>query len=454
MDVRPWNLLAGAALLTAGCGGRTPSGEGESEATTSESSTSTSTSTESSTSASESSTGETTADMSETSGESPDCVEDEDCPPNYDCVDELCEYADPGYECDANSDCPLLELCVAQFCEPVASLSSCGRPVLEPSLPFELGIPEHLLAMRFVDADDDGREELVATSEPRIYTMSPEQTWTTDRGSESAELDAMAAGDLDGGSGEDVVLVDADTIWIHLADGLGGFLGPLEAASSIVGTRGLHVGDYSDSGPYDLLLYGDGGAALVSPSGEATVLTMDAVEVASARELVEDGGGFALRAATGLEFLAVDGSPLASAAVAEPGVVGPLIAIRLAGSWSTLSATTIESSEGTWTALEQWDPTTGERTAVWGGSGEVSMLERADLDGDGDDELALARGEHFWIVRHVGQPNACLEQRAFEIQTLGTPKLLTAGDYDGDGDDDLGLCFDDGWMFIIDAEAS
>lgn len=435
-DTRPWNLLAGvAAMVAAGCSGRTASTDTGSD-TTGDPDSSTDSATDS------------TDDPAE-------CVENSDCPTGYYCVDGICEYlvapdGGPWFDCYSNADCGPLTLCVDNYCEPVASPPSCGEPVFDPPLPFELGIPESILTMAFADADDDGREELVAVSEFSIYTMAPEWTDESPRVIESPALEATVVGDFDGNPGEDIALLHDDTLWIHAADGLGSFAAPTESVSPIVGAAGLRAGDFDGVGLDELLVFGDGGASVAQLGGQAMPLTMNGTPAATAREL-DQSGGFALRNSDTLEFYALDGAALTSSPVAEPNAAGPLTSAHWSDAWYDLSATFVSSNQATtWTAFEQWAPGSGERVRVWGLEGETLAMARADLDGDGHDELVLIHANLVWVLRDVGGPNECLEQQDFDHVGLGDPDMIAVGDYDGDGDDDFVASFP-GWMFIRDA---
>lgn len=444
-DTRPWNLLAGVALISAGCSGRTTSID-----------TDTDTDTNTDTSASggpETSTG--TATVGE--DDPPECIEDSDCPPSYYCIEGICEYftapdGGPWFGCYTNAECGPLQLCVYNYCDTVASPPSCGEPVYEPPLPFELGIPEAILTMAFADADADGREELVLGSVDAIYAASPEGTTESYHQFALQGIDAMAAGELDGNPGDDVALVYDDTLWVIPADGLGGFAQAGESDSPIVGTRGLIAGDYNGmdgDGLDDLLVYGEGGASLAVLAGGATPMSMATIVAAAARELGQ-GAGFGLRTSGTVEFHALDGTPLTSSPVVESNTAGPMTSVHWADTWYDLSATPIVADTGiTWTAFEQWSPGAGERVAVWGLEGETLAVSRADLDGDGHDELALIHADAIWILRDVGGPNECLEQLDYDHEGLKDPYTIAAGDYDGDGDDELAAAFE-GYVYIRD----
>lgn len=87
-------------------------------------------------------------------------------------------------------------------------------------------------------------------------------------------------------------------------------------------------------------------------------------------------------------------------------------------------------------------------------SGPVML---ADIDGDGRDDLVIARpdygtgkGLHVWVAQSRGDRFAPFEEAFVGAKTA---KEVVAADIDGDGDDDLVLTDDDGAMAVLDAGA-
>lgn len=435
-DPRPWNLatgLAGLALLSASCGGRTISGDSNASSTD--------------TNTSDASTGDTDSSGTETGGE---CVTNADCPPGpYYCQFGYCNYegyvdGHNWYQCYSDGECNLLELCDNSYCEPVESPAACGASMGDVAIP--LSFDGAALALVFADLDADGQRELVVATQAdlHVFEAGVDTPTTSPRVMNSANIDAAAAGllDLDANPGEDVVLLVDDALLLHSSDGVSGFFAGPSVSPSMVGAGfGLRAGDLDGQAPTELVVFGEQGALIDHGGGDVTPLSMLEVRAAAVRDQGLPGAGSLVRDGTGLRFFDAAGMLVA---VEQPagsdGGLGPVALYMTGGTPHNTSSSRLTD----WTLMELWGAQGGKQ-AQWGVEFELVEIAVGDLDGDGDDELILlddAGG--LWLYR-PDSGAGCV--RALN---LGAPVSGVAlGDHDGDGDDELAIRFGTGEAAIV-----
>jgi hypothetical protein len=435
LDPRAWNLLAGLSLAAGACSTRSVG---------SDDATGTGDDTES---------GETDSSSSETDTGGPECTQDGDCPPGYYCEAYSCQYqgsndGHSGYDCYEPDDCDVLEVCSNDHdCEPVPVFLDCA-PNREPSIPLAVdGVP---LALSFVDVDADGARELaVATqTELHVFESGSDIATVSARVNESATVTAMVAGDFDPGPGQDLVLLVADTLLTHPADGIAGFAPPSEGPSPELDSAGMLAGEFDGVAPSDLLVWGAHATSVIA--GEVSTLydSQPPTVSAAAHDLSSGSGRFVLRVATSLNVYTLDGMLLTNG-LPMPSEHVLVTAITHPEHFDLGSTGHTSISGESWTLVELWD--LGQLRGQWSVLGTLSAMTSGDLDGDSHDEVAIIhQGGGVTVLGNIHSGNECA--RALELGGLTGPTHLAIGDHDGDGDDELAISFASGALAMFDGE--
>jgi hypothetical protein len=400
-DPRAWNLLAGLAVV-AGCGGRTISGDGDSHDSTND---------------------------AETGVE---CLDNNDCPDGYYCHDGECEYIQyhdghvPYYSCYTDSECGLLELCEQSYCQWVYNPPPCDFEL--PAAPaFEISEP--VLALAFVDVDDDGAQELVVGTQLLLHVIDSSSPMPVSHLREigSPDIDAMVGGAFDGTAGQDVILLYAGGLFLHGSDGLGNLLYAGTTLSPYPDTLGLEAGSFDDEALTDLLAWGASTTGVIYGTGGTLGLFGEAVTSASARDLGLPGNGFTLLRDNELLFIDVGGFIVGSTPLRGDS---PHAQTSMNAQGEPLEVGSSGIGVG-WTLIEVFHRSSGSMTTRWALTGLVSHMRSGDLDKlDETDELALIVDDALWL--NVGG------QCRLWI-TDGPGVEFAFGDHDGDGDDELAV---------------
>ncbi len=303
LDVSVWNLALPLALA-AGCGPQVGVADGDGDGDGSGTS--------------------VTATDTGTTGPGPQCNDSSDCGYGYECVAGHCEYecfcgcgsappppenrfrcAEGGYyECYSDYGCDPNEECVGYVCMPRAECPSTAIELhTELSLSFaaggppralayagssstllvlqdtqvvgvdengavpwiDAGVPVSAMTAGFVDGDTDLDVVLAQSGETPVL-----QLWRGFAGgsfiaSEPVELalepQELALGDLQGDGAVDVVVRDAQGIWIAIGDGNGGLGAPSLLRAG--GAAAMALLDADGDGVHDLAYADDGGFGLV-----------------------------------------------------------------------------------------------------------------------------------------------------------------------------------------------
>ena len=407
-DPRAWNLGVSLSLLV-GCGPE-PSAETES----------------SSSATSESSTGtpwesDETPDPTEESG--PECEVDEDCAVGLICVSGKCCYDYSADECEVDDDCEPNHLCLDEECRWVRELEACGSEALPP---LALQIPEGTLAMRFVDTDDDGDEEVVLVTEDALVVFAADsgEGVASPRGLGSGAVDALAVGHFDDAPGEDLMLLVDDQLVFYGANGPSSFASASLEPSPVVGSLGLLAGDFDGQLPDDTLVWGAGSVLL---RGNSTVnLGYDPVVAVGVFPFDTEKPGFALHTDEMMTFVSLDGVEAKVAKVAAYGELQQLAAIRQ-GDWTDL-VVGFSTRHGK-TLFETWDAD-GRYRGLESHAGTVEAVAVGDFDADGFESIMLLGSAGVTLL--AAQPD-CLPMVAESAD------LIAAGDFDGDPWDELAI---------------
>lgn len=441
VDPRAWNIVAGLCLAS-GCGSRTITADGDSDASGTDAS-------ESATSSAESN---TTIDTLETGG--PECVNDTDCPPGYYCLDGVCQYAispdghiDSYYypNCYADSDCNTLEVCEYSYCQVLLTPAACQPPDPTPSL----AIPIGSLALSFVDVDADGADELVVAtpSELHVYESGSDVPTISPRGIDSDTIDAMVGGAFDGAAGDDVMILFADELRLHGSDGVGSFAPPSVSPSDWPDSTGLLAGEFDGAAPADLVIWASSGAGAQLGSGEQLSFGADPIGAATARSLSDPVGGFLLQRDTLLDFYDAAGAAIGTSQLRADAPYA-LTSIEQLGDSFDLSSSVVFSVRDAWTVIEEWGPATGNLGIYWGVPGQVNAMLGGDFDGDARADIALIIGPTVQVQFAVLTDSSCLAMYPF----AAIAQALAVGDHDGDGDDEIAVRFEAGHITVLDGE--
>ncbi|PRQ05582.1 hypothetical protein [Enhygromyxa salina] len=434
-DPRPWNLFAGATLVLAGCGDRVVGGDDGVTVTTN---------TQPETSSN------TITDTITDTGEDPECITDSDCPTGYYCYDQVCDYVRHHdgsfdlyeYECFDNSECDELELCYFNYCQSTEVAATYVTNITQPA---PLPIPGQALSLSFADVDGDGVDELVVAtmSELHVFENDVDMPTTSPRVEDSSSIDAMVGGQLDMNVGEDVLLHYEGVQSLHSSDGTSSFLAPSVTPSQIGIAAGMLASDFDQQPPDEVLMWGSSGARVEGGIGAFTLT--DSAEVSSA---VAGLSGFTVTYSDRtIEFFELFGASgwIGSVAGALPHALFASIGQL------ELSASRIESNDGTWSLFQLWDPMRPiAPEQAFGFAGEVSVMRRGDFDGDGTSDIAIIADDGLWLhfaaLEGVGELYATLD-------TGRSPAVaLSVGDHDGDGDDELAVLLADATVLIFDGE--
>jgi hypothetical protein len=436
-DPRAWNLFVGATLGVCGCNNR-PLSSGEVD----ETSTSTSTAGYG-----------TPVDLP---GPEPDCQSDADCEVKHVCVSGYCYY-DPG-ECPDNygyDNCDIFEICeygpLENHCVEIGKPPpDCEIELMNIPTVLDPGAPPR--ALRFVDVDADGQDELVVATETEllVYEAGSDQPVVTDANESLEWMRSMVAWEYDDEPGEDLLLLidQIDRHYIYVSDGVSGFLGPLSVPSPMRDPSGLFTGDFDGQAPIDLLLSGLDGVWL-SLGGDSEPIVIS--DYGGPAAMFEHGSPYAsLLLGPDLRLFDLQGAPLlevpledwfGSFVAASSPDQGRYAGNRNYGNWPP---------EEWWNEVRLWNPTdlTEAGTILLPGNGG---LVAADLDGDQVDEL-IVHGYPIALVVFDPLTAPCTTVVEVDIDSIDYGGHAV-GDHDGNGDDELalGFAFED-TIVIIDGE--
>ncbi|MFO7565962.1 MAG: dickkopf-related protein [Enhygromyxa sp.] len=177
-----------------------------------------------------------------------ECYSDEECGPGWQCVDYYCE---PAAECRSSAQCGADEYCDQDgACKAVELPVECLAPALqEIPLPSEAG--GVIVALRFVNLDDDPAQELVLLRDDAIVIVDGDQATTVAHG--AFALDGIAATDADGDGELDLVASSSTKLntRVFQANGLGSFIDSGTGPAMMLDE--VHGIDWPASGPGELL---------------------------------------------------------------------------------------------------------------------------------------------------------------------------------------------------------
>jgi hypothetical protein len=201
----------------------------------------------------------------------------------------------------------------------------------------------------------------------------------------------VVAGELDGLPGEDLTLRVADELWRHASDGASGFASATPVATSLDSLRGVLAGDFDADHPGDeLLVWGEGGAALERPDGSSLSFSTDAVGAVTV---------FDLGSPIPSVMLHVDGEPDyrlydldgQSTAVASISLAEPNDALAsILGASAGFHVATSGDAVG-WRSLLLLEPGTGAELGRWAIPMRSETILVGDLNADLGNDLVRRR---------------------------------------------------------------
>jgi hypothetical protein len=358
------------------------------------------------------------------------------CPLPEDC--EYDEHCGPGYACNSGI-CQLVEY--ELYCE--------LQPYFEQQLPI-FDAPG-IRALAFVDADGDLLRDLVIGSSGGVQILRSADGTPFDIAS-GIDAASLAVGDLDGDGDEDIVVGDRSpesgvVVLLH-EDGESFVQLP---ASSLPGVEQVVLADIERPGAPDVFALDDGEAASWlrnTGAGELEPAEMFADSATSlAIGMIDADASTDLVLHQGTHELAYTGGPSSDFEVlAELG--GNSVSPRLLtiGNYDGVGpddVVALQSNEGTTIAVQWSGPALigfPPFRSRW--LGEMLTAVRADLDGDGFDDIVMTTTSRFELRIAKGGPDdgtgviACTAI----ISPMWLPAALVAvGDLTGDGLPDLAI---------------
>ncbi len=432
LDVSVWNLSVPLALLAA-CG--PVAGSGDEVAAESSSS---------------------TTEVEPTGG--PQCVQDDDCEPGYECISGQCEYScdyccglGEGastedfrcgyyYECYFDDDCGDGEVCFDHSCAP------------DPSICEVVPQFEGELELAFVEASPDpiGQlhyAQLVPGSGPSLLAAQGDRILRSDGATFAPLLDIddpiihFATADLDGDGTTDLVTAGLVGVGTWLGTGDGGFAAMPAAAVAHVADQ-LAIGDAQGDGVPDVYARSSAGIHLLTGGGGGTLAEPELVSslvVEELRAFDADGDGstdLAIFAAPSHGVLL--GADLASLHTLSHETSGGIVDLHAAdfsgdGRADLMSVDAAGYAQG-WVAPVLTTPVFTHHVA-----NDVQATAAGDVNDDGAADLVSTTTAGL-MIRYGGAdpgggalPISCWTSTA-------APELyaqhLALGDHDGDGDVD------------------
>lgn len=440
-DIRTWNL--GFVGLIAGCtGALVPTEHGES--------------------GSESSGGSspTEASIGDDSPPPPECEQDSDCGPGFQCRYGSCEYeyycstccgddcgytdSGPYYECSDDADCREGGICIENECVSSEPLDECGgAPLVVESLPIPTG--DFATNLAFVDGPADAPDRLVIVGDSHVGRVASDGSvmWS-DAPTTSQSPRRVLVADFDGDGDEDVALTgDSDGVAGIATFAIGDGAPELIAFSPGDGQT-PDVGDFDGDGNMDIVQYdSDQGDVISAGLGAGTfappVPTGFAVTWLFVADLDGDGRH---------EVVAENGTALGFSPLFQ---IQPFVELQTAEPELYIGSVVAGDVDGDGTrdilTMRGWPATVIERNDATGTLFATQLVttasapgQLADLAGDGMQSLVL----HAGIVRNPAA-DSCLLTYA----EPGGVRQIATGDWDGDGRDDVVIQREQTYDFAI-----
>jgi len=415
-----------------------------------------------------------------------ECESQADCDPGYSCIDNACIPYDDYYYCqdggccydeccyDYGGDCyyegcydddqcGFASLCNEYGqCDAIEVLPYCDELELtQLPLPDE-GNDDEIISLSFVDADGDGREDLLVGRQSRaqLYMGGGEADPVDVPPAEADDVVADAAGgDFNGDGILDLAVTDAaNSLSILLGDGAGGFT-PGFTIATIDPVVELLALDWDGNGVLDLagralsgsvvLHLGDGTGSLVAhlPLSNAEDVRSYAVgrfDGDGLGDVVVQNGG------EGLVYLgneAQDVEPDLYLVSQDFSADRQVVAGDIDGG-GTAEIFAHRNVANNWLLLEAWQDG-GEALTQYALDLTADRADMGDYDGDGIQDVILANNNYLSLVRGSSEIGF---GPVVECQSYALPGIpierLAVGDLDGDGRADMAIA-DGSELFVF-----
>jgi hypothetical protein len=388
-----------------------------------------------------------TTEPSTDSSSDPECERNSDCAIGYECRNGVCKYVfyDDGWNTDddgdgdpyspcPDDDCPAYSFCF-ESCESIEQPSPGCEGPLGQAIPLAL-ISGPALALTFVDADGDGRDELavVTATHIELFDNTVDPPTLSLRIADSPAIDGVSAGGFDATFGDDLIVLFEQTVWLHGSDGASSFAAPNPVMVPLRAPAGMTAGNYLEGPATELIVWGDGAVAF-RPGGPSWTITDKRVDDLTALDL--DDPLSTVLIYSGPQELMFD--------------LGTGETIATKSKWTKFVRTgSLSSESGGYYVTLLGDASNWRGVGVREGDGQLVQLRAVpiaavdlatgDLDGDGNGDLVVwsETGEVGIELDPLG-PLHCWRSLGFIAP--GPDAELVLGDFDGDGDDEIAARF-------------
>jgi hypothetical protein len=373
-----------------------------------------------------------------------ECYIDEDCGVGMECVDNYCEPL--SSECRSSSECAFDEFCDDNgSCVGVQLPSQCGflaPEVTQIPLPAEAG--GQVVALRFVQLDDDPGQELVLVRDDAIVIVDGDQATTVTHS--AFALDGIAAMDVDDDGNVDLIATSSTKLnaRVFLADGLGGFVDTGTGPAMMLDD--VHAIDWPSGGAGELLVRTQTDQAAILSNLAAAMADVDVVEEFPVDGVAAgdfNGNGeddYALLIGCQPVIQHQGGGGLGSDGIGPPGTCTLTVGDFDQDSRDDLAILRVDASFSVVTVFSPPD-----QSYAVGLIGAYTAALPAELGGIGRSVLAQF-GTELWMLfsPHLEPSSWCRGQ----LDELPPVAQFATGDFDGDGDDELAVLGVDGLVTL------
>jgi len=410
----------------------------------------------------------------------PECQLDSDCPPYtycnvfghcqqtsgcaefgccYEevcCFEDPCCYGGPGCStCYSHVQCPIGEFCEISYCQVPLFPPACSVAFLSEVVLDTLPDTGTILALAFVEADEDAGRELVVGHDTGAWLVpGPDEPIVALPIPDAAQVMSIAAGDLDGDGDEDLALATISTqgqLVVLRNDG-GGVFTPV-LPSGVSAAYEVRLADLDGDALPDLVASVDAGTGFpvlvaIPNEGELQFGAMTLLDFMTSQIDFEVGdfdgtglsdiAGFNNNTTTQVWFGA---APINGSADFVLGDAMGVASVRFAvGDFDGTGVVDL-ARLATWpqfTLIDSWVGASSSlsENAEWAVNGDMVQATADDVDADGRDDLVMATGTTWFRLLFGGDGwFDCVVELPTDLPSW----LLATGDFTGDGAADVVL---------------